>query len=179
MVFRVVCFISLLSYVNNYTHGLYACVTNVINNSNFPKRYLVSIYSTLEKVNFNFPYKTKQTRVYHISLMLLSVAMTSSVKLFQAAQQYMRVTGIYPPQPGQSHSFNAKSICFLFCLIIIFALVASFFLFQAKTSVEYSISFYSSVTLLTAIALLVIHVCKASRSFKKLKSMEKFIEKSK
>lgn len=109
---------------------------------------------------------------------VVPVAMTNSVKLFQAAQQYMRITGIYPPQPGQIHSFNAKNVGFLFCLFVIFVLVSSFFLFQAKSAVEFSISFYSSVTLLTTIALLILHICKAPRSFEMLHSMKEFIEKS-
>lgn len=109
---------------------------------------------------------------------VLIVTMTSSVKLFQAAQQYMQVTGIYPPQSGQIHSFNAKNVFFLFCLFMVFVLVVTFFLFQAKTSVEFSISFYCSVTSLTAIGILTMKILKIPRNFKMLKSLEKFIETS-
>lgn len=132
-------------------------------------------------MNFDFHiYTSNWARQHRLSLMSYqSVTMSKSVKLFQAAQQYMQITGIYPPQPGQIHSINTKTICFLFCLVNVFGIVASFFVFKAKTSVEFSISFYCSVTLLTIIGLQTISICQSSSNFEMLKSMEEFIETSK
>lgn len=110
---------------------------------------------------------------------ILAIAMTNSVKLFQGVRKYLRTIGIYPPQPGQRHSFNSKNIFFLFCLIISFFGVALFFIFQAKTSAEFSISFYESVTLLTVIGLFTINICKASNIFNLIETMDEFVEKSK
>lgn len=114
-----------------------------------------------------------------VSVWFICVSMTDPVKIFQTAQNYMKIIGIYPPRPGQSHTFNTKNICYLVCLVNVFILVTLFFLFQAKSAVEFSISFYCSITSLTVFSLSTINIYKTANIFKVVEAIEKFIEKSK
>lgn len=109
----------------------------------------------------------------------LNIIMVGAVKLFQATQKFMRMLGIYPPEPHQSHSFNFKNLSIIFCSICSFFGVFVFFVFQAQTAMEFSVSFYASITILIIIAVFTINIWKAPTIFKLIELVEKFSEKRK
>lgn len=108
------------------------------------------------------------------------VIMAGTLKLFQTARRLLQNIGIYPQsQSKQINPFNSKNLAFVFCLIIGFFGVFGYFIFQAKTKIEFNISFYAICTMLTVIAVLIINILKAANIFSLMGKADEFIERSK
>lgn len=108
----------------------------------------------------------------------LNVIMDGSVKLFQATRRFLDMAGIYPPQPHQLHRFSSRNLTILIGLIVAFIGVSGYFLFLAKNMVDYSISFYASVSILFFICVFTINIWKTSNIYELLDLGERLIEKS-
>lgn len=107
------------------------------------------------------------------------VIMGDSIKLFQAARRFHEMAGIYPPQPHQNHSFTFKNLTILCGQCAAFFGVFGFFVFLAKSMAEFSISFYSSITVIFMINVFVVNIWKAPIIYKLMETAEKLTAKSK
>lgn len=98
---------------------------------------------------------------------------------FQAAKNFFNMMGIYSPQQNPNSSFNFKIFIVLLLMAVSFIQSFGILLFQAKSTFEYGISFYASVTTLAVIAIYSLIIWHRVIFFTVTEKFEAFIAKSK
>lgn len=105
--------------------------------------------------------------------------MATSIKLFQSVRKFYQNIGIYPSQPNQNCSPNAKNILIFSSLILLGILSSAFFLFQAKSIGEYGFSFYTSISELNIAVVVTLLALEMPKLLNLIDGMEQFITRSK
>lgn len=104
--------------------------------------------------------------------------MAGSKKLFQFVQKLFKILGIRPPQKNETLSFNSRNLFFLFCYAQLFLSMIAFFLFKAKTMLEYGSSFFMFITQFIIALFFLILMWRITNILKLIAEFEQFIEKS-
>lgn len=106
--------------------------------------------------------------------------MAGKMKLFQTVQKCYGIMGILlPPKSFQNCSINARNLFFILSLTLTFFSTIAYFLFQARSLLDYGNSFYGSTSDLYTLADFLIAFWKMPTILKFIALCEKFIEQSK
>lgn len=108
------------------------------------------------------------------------MADSDSLKLFQFNQQFCQIIGIKLLESNEDQ-YRFKSIHFVFIIFeTIFAMALfAFLLYDAESTAQYGIIFYSSITIISALSVYFLMVWKVKDILKFIEICEEFIGKSK
>lgn len=106
--------------------------------------------------------------------------MIGSMKLFLFYKEIIQTIGILSAQLNRNHfSINLNDLTYPIFIAQFFVTSVGFFLFDAKSLLEYGMSFYDIVASILAMAFLLINVWQMRNIFKFIENCERFIEESK
>lgn len=103
----------------------------------------------------------------------------NAMELYQSIRKYYFWIGINPPKLNQIYLYDLIKIFIFSSLTIAFVLVTGFFLFEAKSIVEYGLSFYISSSVLFVLLNLALTYFEMPNTLKLIERFEHFIELSK
>lgn len=101
------------------------------------------------------------------------------MKFFQSIRKVFASVGIYKPQPLQKNPISVRSALRLLCLALFSSLTFAFFVYEAKTLLEFAESFYIFATSTFLFSILSTYILKTPKIFELLDSMEIEIEERK
>lgn len=142
-------------------------------------RYLIKTKNQFSNWNSRKTIFEEHTKLY-ISLML-AVAMSCVVKLFNTQQKFYKTLGfdIFLSQSCHSKCLaSAKILFFLISSTQLFISTTAYFLFQAQTADEYEISFYISITIFITVINISTIAWKIRKFLTIIERYEDFIDKS-
>lgn len=105
-----------------------------------------------------------------------TVVMAGVIELFCTIKSFYKSMGLYPNH--KKCLISAKNIFLSISIIQLFITSSAYLLFQAKTSDEYGISFYISITLLSVMVNISNTAWKIDKILTLIGKYEKFIENS-
>lgn len=113
------------------------------------------------------------------SIFIMAGRVRNSVKLFQKLQNIYFKLGIFcPSQTDRIFFINARNLFFLISLTQMLMLSLEFLLFEAKSTIEFGISFYSTITELGCLFNFLMITWKMPKILDLIGKLENFIEKS-
>lgn len=106
---------------------------------------------------------------------MLTVAMPGAMELFNTQRKFYETLGfaIHP-----NCRISAKYLIFLISSIQLFISTTAFFLFEARTAVEYGMSFYISITIVVSMVNISTIGWKMEEVLALIRNYEEFIENS-
>lgn len=103
----------------------------------------------------------------------------TTIKLVVSVKQYYRTMGIYPKQPNQYYTINARNIFFSLSMALISISTSAFFIFKASSIREYAETLYIASTQMTGLFIFLITFWKMPKILAIIEKSEELIEKSK
>lgn len=115
----------------------------------------------------------------YFSLNRIVITVGRKMRLFQSVRKYFEIMGIYSPHSNQCNSkWNWKNCVFLISTAELVISSAAFFLYQAKTAVEYGFAFFEAICGFAAMSAIAVCIWKREHFFNLIGNFEDFIEKS-
>lgn len=105
--------------------------------------------------------------------------MAGRIRLFRTLLEYNRTMGIYSHQSNQKWPLNSMNWIFVIAFAKLFITTLAFFLFKAKSAVEYSWSFYIFTTETTTISYYLVQIFQITNTMALIEKFEIFIQESK
>lgn len=113
-----------------------------------------------------------------VLLCLSDVIMADRIRLFQSAQKYQRLMGIYVTESNERAPFNYRNLFCLSCFAQFLVSSFLFFLFQADSFRDYADSFYVTMTSGSTCFYYVVQILQITNFDTLTKEFEDFIERS-
>lgn len=113
-----------------------------------------------------------------VLLSLSDVIMADRIRLFQSAQKYQRLMGIYVTESNERAPFNYRNLFCLSCFAQFLVSSFLFFLFQADSFRDYADSFYVTMTSGSTCFYYVVQILQITNFDTLTKKFEDFIERS-
>lgn len=110
---------------------------------------------------------------------LWSAAMATSFQLFQSVKANFQFLGIFKSQPSGIFALNWRIILALFWYIQHLITVLAFFIFEAKTVLDYGVSFYGFISMVYCVYYFLILIWQRPRIFQLIENFHQFIKQSK
>lgn len=102
------------------------------------------------------------------------------IELFKFTLKICQAIGVFPAAYNQNHSpINRKNCYFLFCLVQFFISTAAYSLFEAVSTIEHVMVFYTCLTTALCLILYLIFMWQMKNILDYIGICERFIEKSK
>lgn len=105
--------------------------------------------------------------------------MASPIQLFRSVRRYFQLLGIDQSQPSETFSINWRIVFTIFWCAQHSITIFAFFIIEAKTVIEYGISFYGFIIMAYCVYYFSILIWQRSRIFQLIENFQQFIEQSK
>lgn len=105
--------------------------------------------------------------------------MASSIQLFKSVRKYFQLLGIDQPPLNGTSLIHWRISLALFWYIQHFITVFAFFIFEARTVIEYGTSFFGFIMMIYCVLYFLILIWQRPRIFQLIESFEQFIQQSK